>query len=215
MKQVPLRSQGRLLCARFRRALFQRCSHKVKGAFAMVSLLALVLGTSLYVMAGTKVTEEYNMKAAFLYQFLAFAEWPKEAFANNEDTITIGILGEDPFGDMFKSVEGELVDGRRLVIKRFEESPSAETLQACQVLFISSSLAEKAGVVLEAVNDHPVLTVSEVKGFAELGGIVNFVMKKDQLRFEINKGAAERVGIKFPSKLLRVAERIVGTKSAD
>jgi hypothetical protein len=155
------------------------------------------------------------MKAVFLYQLLHFTEWPQKAFAADQDIIIIGILGKDPFGSMFKPVEGGAIDGRRLVVKRFEKGASAESLKACQLLFISSSLGGDVGVVLESLNEHPVLTVSEVEDFVELGGMVNFLVKKDELKLEINQGAAERVGIKLRSKLLRLAERIVEGGYAD
>lgn len=215
MQKVLLRSQDKPVYSPFLRALYQRCLHKANGLFAIVSLLVLTLSVSPLAFGRTLYTGEYEMKAVFLYQLLHFAEWPQKAFADNEHMITIGILGKDPFGNMFKPVEGDVIDGRRLVIKRFKKGASAESLKACQLLFISSSVGGDVGVVLESLNEYPVLTVSEVKGFAELGGMVNFVVKKDELKFEINKGAAERFGIKFRSKLLRLAVRIVEGGYAD
>lgn len=215
MQEVPLRSQEKPIYSPFSYALYQRCLHKANGLFAVISLLVMSLSVSTLAFGRTLYTGEYEMKAVFLYQLLQFAEWPQKAFADNEHIITIGILGKDPFGNMFKPVEGDAIDGRRLIIKRFEKGASTKSLKACQLLFISSSLGGDLVMVLKSLNEDPVLTVSEVKGFAELGGMVNFVVKKDKLKLEINQGAAERVGIKFRSKLLRLAERIVEVGYAD
>ncbi len=152
---------------------------------------------------------EYEIKAGFLYKFLFFTEWEEGAFVNNKASIIIGIVGKDPFGKIFNEIEGQTVDGRTLVIKRFDQDVPIEALRQCRVLFISPSLKGKMGDLLESLRGHPVLTVSEVNEFTHLGGMINFVRKKNKVSFEINKAAAERVGIKFRSKLLRVATLVV------
>ncbi len=152
---------------------------------------------------------EYQIKAVFLYKFLFFADWPQDTIDNSEGTIIIGILGKDSFGDAFESVEGETVYDRKLVIKRFKKGSEADSLKNCHLLFISSSLEKSMEGILKSLKKYPVLTVSEMDGFGELGGMINFIKKGDYVRFEINKEAAGRVGIRFRSKLLRVATRIV------
>jgi hypothetical protein len=150
-----------------------------------------------------------HIKAGFLYKFLFFAEWPEEAFNTDEAPIMIGILGKDPFGDIFQKIEGQDVEGRKLIIKRFNKDTSAEALRQCHLLFISPSLKAEIGKLLASLKGHPVITVSEVNKFTYLGGMINFVKKKNKVAFEVNRAAAERAGIKFRSRLLRVAARVI------
>lgn len=152
---------------------------------------------------------EYQIKAAFLYKFLLFAEWPEEVTDEFRDIIRIGIIGKDSFGNAFEPVEGEIINGRKLIIKRFGKNVSAVMLRKCHILFISSSLKKKMSKILQTLNEYPVITVSEVKGFTQSGGMINFIIKGKRVGFEINMTAAESVGIKFRSKLLRVAHQIV------
>jgi len=152
---------------------------------------------------------EYQIKAGFLYKFLLFAEWPEEAYPEPDDTIIIGIIGKDFFGNAFAPVEGEIIDGRKLIVRKFKEDVSTATLEKCHILFISSSLKKKISKILKSLNECPVMTVSEVKWLTQTGGMINFIIKGNRVGFEINMSAAERVGIKFRSKLLRIAHRIV------
>lgn len=152
---------------------------------------------------------EYQIKAAFLYKFLLFAEWPEEPTDEFRDTIRIGIIGKDSFGNAFEPVEGEIINGRKLIIKRFGKDVSAVMLKKCHILFISSSIKKDVDKILELLNEYPIITVSEVKGFTQSGGMINFVIKGNRVGFEINTSAAESAGIKFRSKLLRVAQQIV------
>ncbi len=152
---------------------------------------------------------EYQIKAGFLYKFLLFAEWPEEAYSEPGNTIIIGIIGKDSFGNAFEPVEGKIIDGRKLIVKKFKEDVSTAALEKCHILFISSSLKNKMNKILKALDECPVITVSEVKGFTQTGGMINFLKKGNRVGFEINTSAAESAGIKFRSKLLRVAHQIV------
>jgi hypothetical protein len=152
---------------------------------------------------------ECQIKAAFLYKFLLFAEWPEDAYSEPGNTIIIGIIGKDSFGNAFEPVEGEIIDGRKLIVKKFKEDVSTVALEKCHILFISPSLKKDMDKILESLSERPVLTVSEVKGFTQTGGMINFLIKGNRVGFEINTSAAESAGIKFRSKLLRVAQRIV------
>ncbi len=152
---------------------------------------------------------EYDIKAGYLYKFLFFIQWPEKAFDESESTIEIGILGEDHFGYVFKKIEGESINGRKLTIKKLGEDTRPEMLRECQILFISRSLENRTWSILSSLKDYPVLTVSETATFIESGGMINFVTKKELIRFEINQVMAERVGIKMRAQLLRIAERVV------
>ncbi|MFH1075880.1 MAG: YfiR family protein [Pseudomonadota bacterium] len=168
-------------------------------------LLIACLVTSSPCLAG-EPSREYQIKGGFLYKFIFFTEWPQTLPG---DTITIGILGENPFGDLFKSVEDKPVQGKKLVIRHFPENTSVELFRECQILFISSSQEEQLPDIIESLKQYPVVTVGESERFVELGGMIRFVTKQDQVRFEINEGAATRVGVTFRSKLLRVAVQVI------
>jgi hypothetical protein len=143
---------------------------------------------------------EYQVKAAFLYNFAKFVEWPGNAGANPDAPVVIGVLGRDPFGrEIDRAVEGKTVNGRRLMIKRFS---SLEAYEYCHILFISSSERNNLPQIIAAVRNSSVLTVSETDRFAHIGGIINFVTIENRIRFEINQAAAERAGLKISSKLL-------------
>lgn len=159
--------------------------------------------------AAEKRATEYQIKAVYLYNFLLFSEWPDDQSGKPKDSIIVGIIGKDSFRDAFKEVEGKPVNGRKLIIRRFKSDAPLESLKKCDLLFISSSLKKKARDLIKLLASHAVLTVSETGEFVDLGGMIDLVKKKDTIKLEINKAAAERVGIKFRSKLLRVAARVV------
>ncbi len=187
--------------------------------FRLVSFLEKVIYIAAIIMLFTTCTasaappepvREYQIKASFLHKFILFVEWPEEFVESTENTIIIGILGKDPFGNAFEPVEGQMVKGKALVIKRFEDNASHELLRKCHLLFISTSFQGKVKEVLKSLKDHPVLTICESKEFLSSGGMIHIFKMQNRVVFEINKAAAERVNIKFRSKLLRVAVRVVG-----
>jgi hypothetical protein len=157
--------------------------------------------------AVAQVASEYDIKAAFLYNFTKFVEWPPEAFAAQSTQLKVCILGSDPFGKSLQSVlEGEEVQGRKLALLR------VNTLYdpgLCHILFISRSERERIPAILAAVQGSPVLTVSETDGFADKGGAINFKVLDGRVRFEINQTAAERAKLKMSSKLLSLATRVL------
>ncbi len=152
---------------------------------------------------------EFEVKAAFLYRFASFVEWPKTVTSG--DRFEIGIVGEDPFGSAFKPFMNQPIEGRQLWITH--DPPNAKSARP-RILFVSSSEADRIDEVLRDVVDKPVLTVSDIDGFATRGGILNFVLRDKKIRFVINVEAADRAGLKLSSRLLKLAE-IVTTASAD
>ena len=175
-----------------------------RSPIAAALLLALLLAAPA---GGAQDTaSEYDVKAAFLYNFTKFVDWPATAFHDDRSTVRLCVLGDDPFGESLREIaEGE-VAGRRLTVLTVS---SMNDPAACQILFISRSERERLPEILAAVRDAPVMTVSETKGFLEQGGIINFVLEGPRVRFEINQGAAERAGLKISSRLLRLATRVV------
>lgn len=152
---------------------------------------------------------EYQVKAAFLFNFTKFTDWPASAFTSTNAPMVIGILGDDPFGKTLEdAVTGEVVQDHPLVFKRLRAD---EDLRGCHVLFISRSEKDRVAKVLEKLKGSPVLTAGDTKDFAERGGIVNLLLVQDTVKLEINQSAAEEAGLKISAKLLKLA-RIVKPK---
>lgn len=173
---------------------------KVAAVIVMATWCALASA------AGAQTPSEHLIKAAFLYNFAKFVEWPAKAFPSAKTPLTICILGEDPFGsDLDETIDGETVNERKLVAKRVKRVQDGEP---CHVLFISSSEKERLPEVLGAVKRSSMLTVGETERFAKLGGIINFTLEENKVRFEINVDAADRAGLKISSKLLKLARVI-------
>lgn len=146
------------------------------------------------------VNREYQLKAAFLFHFTSFISWPDEALG--DDSIEIGVLGQDPFGKALDALDGKVVQGRKVVVKR---SRSAKDLKSCAVLFIARSEQRRLPEILSEMDHRPVLTVSEIEGFAHRWGIINFTIAENHVRIEINNEAAKRANLRISSRLLRVA----------
>ena len=149
---------------------------------------------------------EYQVKAAFLYNFTKFTNWPPSAFQSATAPLVIGILGQDPFGQtMDNVVRGETVGERSLVVKRLRAD---DDLRSCHVLFISRSEKERLPAVLSRLKGSPVLSVSELNGSAEQGGMVNFLLANKTVKMEINQAAAEQAGLQISAKLLKLARLV-------
>lgn len=179
------------------------------GLWLAVHLLVVLLPAPA-LRAETTASKEYQIKAAFLFNFLQFVEWPATTFPAADSPISIGILGDDPFGTALDAVvRDENVRGRRLVIQR---SHRIDDLQTCHLLFICKSEQRRIDGILSRLAARPVFTVSEINGFARQGGIVSLYADGRKIRFEINMGAARRSDLKLSSQLLELG-RIVGAET--
>ncbi len=146
---------------------------------------------------------EYQIKAAFVFNFAKFVQWPQPALSAPTSPIVIGILGDNPFrDDLERTIKNKLVDEHPLVIKEFRAAADATN---CHLLFISATEKKRLPEILETLKGTSVLTVSETDGFIEAGGMINFVQQGTKLRFQINKEAANKAALKVSSKLLSLA----------
>jgi hypothetical protein len=149
-------------------------------------------------------SREHQVKAAFIYHFVQFVDWPAEAFANADSAIIVAVVGEDPFkGALDQAVRDKVVRDRRLVVKHF---PGVDQIADCHVLVVSPSEGPRLGAILEKVKKKPVLTVSDLDGFTSAGGAVRFFREDNKIRFEIRPKAAERVKLQVRANLLKVAK---------
>jgi hypothetical protein len=144
---------------------------------------------------------EYVIKAAFIYNFVKFVDWP----GGGSSTLIIGVLGNNPFGAALNQLNGKSVKGKTLAVRQCNSVSDAES---CQVVFISSSDADRQRQILDSLKSSSILTVGESKGFAQRGGMINFVTEDDRVRFEVNPAAAERARLNISSEMLKLA-RIV------
>jgi hypothetical protein len=173
---------------------------RVKGlALVLVALVALPR------VSAAQTAAEYDIKAAFLYNFTKFVDWPATAFPD-AGSLRICVLGDDPFGRSLQSVNGEQVGTRKLKVIRTD---SLAKPGGCQVLFISRSERERVPQIVAAVKDSPVLTVGDIPGLVDQGVSINFTLEGSKVRFEINTDAADKAGLKISSKLLQLAKRVV------
>ena len=137
---------------------------------------------------------EYSLKAAYLFNFTQFIEWPSNSFISPDAPIVIGVLGEDPFGGALdQAIKDKAVHGRSFELKRFKQIGE---MRGCHVLFVCASEAGRLPEIFLAAQKGGILTVSDIDRFAERGGIINF--------YKENNNAAERAGTKISSQLLRL-----------
>jgi len=166
-------------------------------------LLLVALGMPLR--ADRASVGEYQVKAAFLYNFAKFVEWPGGPPGK---TIVIGILGNDPFGAVLDfTFEDKVIAGKRFEIRRFQR---IDQLQVCHVLFISDSEQKNFGRILEAVRGMPVLTVSDARDFVSAGGVIELVLEDSKIRFDINLSEAKNSGLRISAQLLQLARKVDG-----
>jgi hypothetical protein len=146
--------------------------------------------------------QEYAVKAAFLFNFAKFVDWPADALANG-GSVAICVLGEDPFGDTLDTLtHGERVNGHDIAIRRLR---SAQDARACHILFISASERHHLVEILYVLRGASVLTVGDVDEFAQVGGIIRLTKQNYRIGVEISAQAAERAHVKISSKLLSLA----------
>jgi bifunctional DNA-binding transcriptional regulator/antitoxin component of YhaV-PrlF toxin-antitoxin module len=259
-------------------------------------LLTCLLAADAYPESKTAQYKEYEVKAAFMYNFLKFIDWPAEKTASNSNQIIIGIIGQDPFGSAADILKDKKVEDRNVVVKHFDgfqqlkeaiekdkteltdkikalsksqiiyrdndgkivikpadefnelksitdaaarekkieelkkrgfllADPSKaenikatidtiangqmETLKRCHLLFICPSEKKNVNEIIGLVKNQGVLTVADTQGFLDAGGIVNFVIEDNKVRFDINLTASEKARLKIRSQLLRLAKKVV------
>ena len=178
--------------------------------------------------ANSASSHEYRLKAAFMFQFVNFVDGWKfqqetgEGQGNSEKTILLGIIGEDPFKDAFKPLMDKTVKDRKITIKHFKGlsklkrqdkeviiHPEIENIKKCDLIFVCSSEQQYIDEILGPLRNESILTVADTQNFLEQGGVINFIVEKSKVRFEINIAGAKRAKMTIRSKLLRLATQII------
>jgi uncharacterized protein DUF4154 len=149
---------------------------------------------------------EYQVKAAYLFNFGRFVKWPTAPTAGKDGSFTVCVLGQDPFGAILDStLAGEDLDGKRVVTRRISKPQDAGT---CRILFISSEEGTHLKEILSALDEEGVLTVSDMPDFSRRGGMIQFFMDGNRIRFEINLASAQNARLTLSSELLKVAAAV-------
>jgi hypothetical protein len=168
-----------------------------------LSLALLTLGVRPPARAQEAAPSEYQLKAAFLYNFAKFVSWPPEAFPEPSSPFVIGVIGDNPFGeDLEHTVKDKVLNGHPFAVR---EVKALSEVKNCHILFISASERKRLPEILEAARGANVLTVSELERFLQSGGMIHFIMEGNKVRFEINDEPARNSGLKISSKLLSLA----------
>jgi hypothetical protein len=173
------------------------------------SFLVLVTRTA----ASVPPPSEYDVKAALLYNFSKFVEWPARTFSGPDEPIKVCIVGSSPIGVRIReAVKGKRANGREFIV--VDAATVSEAL-LCHIDFIAFAELQRRDEAIRSVGGRPVLTIGDATAFAERGGIIGLTREENRVRFEVNVVAARRAGLKLSSQLLKVATRIIeepGTK---
>jgi len=178
----------------------RRTSRRIKTCAAI--LLAVSLPFSCAATVWPAPPSEYQVKAAFLFNFVKFVEWPPNTFPDSNTPFVIGVLGQDPFGSYLdETVRGEHLNTRPFVVQRYR---SANEIKQCHVLFISRSESDRLDQIVSSLKYRKILTVTDAT--AGTGGVViRFINEGNRIRFKIDVQAAKSASLTISSKLLRLA----------
>ncbi len=167
---------------------------------------ALALGLLLLALSGmAQEYGEYEVKAAYLYNFARFAKWPPAVFTEDSSPLVLCILGKNPFGGALDALTGKVVDTHAIRIQPMTGLPGVAALRGCHLLFISRSEQGRLLQLLATLESLPVLSVSDIDGFAQSGGMIGLVERDRRIHFDINLAVVQRSGIRLSSQLLKLA----------
>ena len=194
--------------------------HKKVYSWLLVFFLYFVALLSPLFISATEIDniEEDILKAVYSFKFGKFAEWPETKLNDSKSTLGFCILGTNPFTQAaLETIEGAVVKGRKLQIMIYGSGLlSNDALEECHILYVSQSEKTRQRPILSALRNKPILTVSDIEGFSQKGGMITLINVNQQIHFEINPGAIARAGLEISSKLIELAkvvnEEIPGAK---
>jgi len=159
--------------------------------------------------ASAQATSDQDVKAGILVNILKFVDWPDDN-TSQSDTITIGIIGDGPLGDAFKPVEGQAIQGKKLIIKRYGIYEEGSDYSAVHLLFISDSERTNLINILSTLKTSRVLTVSDIDNFTEHDGMIYLFLENDgTIGFDINQKSVSEADLKLNSGLFRLARNVI------
>jgi hypothetical protein len=184
-------------------------SRLIRSGILFVAAVSLILAPHARAFASpdgeddTQADMEYQTKAAFLFNFAKFVNWPSRKFTEPDSPLIIGVVGSDPFGGLLEEqVQDQRINDRTVVVHHIQ---SMQELRKCHIIFVCRSEAGRLGPILAEVRGENVLTVGDNDQFITRGGMINFVMVGGAVHFQINDSAARHAGLKISSKLSSLA----------
>jgi hypothetical protein len=168
----------------------------------LVALITWVAAT--LPMMPAALSNEYELKSVFLYNFCHFIEWPDSAFASPSEPLIIGVVGQDPFGSFLReAIKGETYHNRPIVIEHYR---SPKDIEHCHILFVSRTEANQVDAILAAIKSKSVLTVGETVDFLDHGGMIALSAERNRVRLRLRPATMRAANLIVSSKLLRVAD---------
>jgi hypothetical protein len=177
-----------------------------ESAWALKSLGVASLCLLLTCQPSPAAVSEYDTKAALILKIGKFVHWPQDAFANSGGMLRLCIVGRDDFGPSADNLAGHRLQGQTITIARL--SDPGQSASDCRIIFISASERERLPALLDSIVGDPVLTISDIDGFASRGGMIGFATTASKVRFEINAAASKRAGLAIGAQLLQLATLI-------
>jgi hypothetical protein len=183
----------------------------VGAALALFALVSVLL-PSLHAYGETSsasASEEYKVKAAFLYNFARYVRWPSDAFVDDDAPVIVAVFGDDPFGStLVDALAGKQIGERRFVIERIA---AVDKLRPVHLLFVPDTSERDIGAIVEHYAGTSTLIVGDSLKTVEVNGSIGFFIEQKKVRFAINTAAIKRGNLEVSSQLLKLA-RIVGEK---
>ena len=186
----------------------------LRSAAIHLLLILCALGSALFVArpaSGADGSTDAQVKAAFVYNFAKFTEWPAAAFPSSQAPVRLCLTGVDEAqARAFAGIEGKPVQGREVRIKR---NPTSAEIGDCNILYVGDDEPRRVQTALQAARQAGVLTVGDSDGFVDSGGIIGLVYADNRIQFEVNLGSAQRAGLKIASQVLKIARTVMDGKS--
>ncbi len=184
-------------------AVGHRCQRAARATLLIVIAAAFAPIRVLQAQAGRP--SQYDVQAAYLYNFAKFVRWPAEAV---NGPVQLCVAGPNSFADTLRSVvKGEVIDSRQVVVRSVEKPDQAA---GCSLLFIDASAKPHSETLLASVAGKPTVTVSDAPDFLDHGGMIQFLLVANRVRFAVSLTPATRSGLSLSSELLRVAVSVNG-----
>lgn len=201
----------------YTRAFTAKSNRRVRCEFQYIPIkFSVVICTALLIFllyspsvsfSQNRTYDEYQVKAAFIYNFLLFTEWPEDVFESKTDPIEICILGQNPFENHLEVIADTKKAKERTINKK--QIRSVEEAEGCEVLFVSQSESDKVDEILEIIKNKPILTISDMDNFSKAGGMVQLILIESKVNFVVNLSALNETGLKMSSKLLDLAHKVI------
>lgn len=183
----------------------RRCHASTVQKVVAVAIVALPLALAL-----AQGYNETEVKAAFLYHFTGYVEYPPGAFSSSQAPLIIGVLGKgNILSALQQAVRGKNVKGRAIVVKQVD---IGQELRECHIVFVPDAEGKNLPRILQILDEAPVLLVGESENFAAKGGTIGFFVEQNRIRFEVNLDAAQRAHLTISSKLLSLARIVKGKR---